>query len=66
MQQKRDWYQQVNAIKCKDTKSQMSVQLPKSRWDSEDEEMSSISIAKEEIEEENKLPVTNVSVSQRK
>lgn len=44
----------------------MTVQLPKSKWDSEDEEISSISIAKEEVEEVNKLPVTNVSINQRK
>lgn len=65
VQQKRNWYQQINAINYHKNK-QMSIQLPKSKWDSEDEEISSISITKEEIEEVNKLPVTDVSVSQRK
>jgi len=42
----------------------MTVQLPKSKWDSEDEEMSGIDIAKEEIEKSvNKL---QSSVNQRK
>lgn len=42
----------------------MPIQLPKSKWDSEDEEISSV--AKEEVEEVKKLLVTDVSVSQRK
>lgn len=65
VQQKRNWYQQINTIKShKDSKWQMTVQLPKSKWDSEDEEMSSISVAKEEIEKPiNKL---HASVNQRK
>jgi len=62
MQQKRNWYQQINAIKYKDTKWQMTVQLPKSKWDSEDEEMLSISVAKEEVKEK---PVNKLSVNQQ-
>lgn len=62
--QKRNWYQQINASKChKNTKWQVTVQLPRSKWDSEDEE-TSVSAAKEEIEKPiNKL---HISVAQRK
>lgn len=61
---KRNWYQQMD----KDTKyhkdSKWQVQLPRSKWDSEDEEVSSTSAAKEEIEKPiNKL---HVSLNQRK
>lgn len=64
VQQKRNWYQQINAIKYhKDTKWQMTIQLPKSKWDSEDEEMSSINVAKEIEKPVNKL---HVSMNQRK
>lgn len=65
VQQKRHWYQQINTIEChKDTTRWQTIQLPKSKWDSEDEEISSISVAKEEVEEPiNKL---HVSVNQRK
>lgn len=65
VQQKRNWYQQINTIKShKDSKWQMTVQLPKSKWDSEDEETSSISVVKEEIEKPiNKL---HASMNQRK
>lgn len=63
--QKRNWYQHINAIKYpKDTKWQVTVQLPRSKWDSEDEETISVSTAKEEIKKPiNKL---HVSVVQRK
>jgi len=65
MQQERNWYQQINTTDYhKDASWQMTIQFPKSKWDSEDEEISSINIAKEEIEESvNKL---HVSVNQRK
>jgi len=61
----RNWYQQINATKYhKDTKWQVTVQLPKSKWDSEDEEITSVSAKKEEIEKPiNKL---HISVVQRK
>lgn len=63
VQQKRNWYEQISTIKYEDTRWQMTVQLPKSKWDSEDEEVSSISVAKEEVEKPVKL---HVSVNQRK
>lgn len=65
VQQKRNWYQQIITTKHhKDSKWQMTVQLPKSKWDSEDEEISSASAAKEEVEEPaNQL---HVSANQRK
>jgi len=60
VQQKRDWYQQINTIKYhKNNRWQMTVQLPKSKWDSEDEEMSGINIAKEEVEK----PISKLHVS---
>jgi len=65
LQKQRNWYQQINTIDYhKDTNWQMTIQLPKSKWDSEDEEISSINVAKKEIKEPvNKL---HVSVNQRK
>lgn len=65
MQQKRNWYQQINAIEHhKDTTWQVTtVQLPKSKWDSEDEETLSASVAKEVENPANKL---QVFTSQRK
>lgn len=64
VQEKRNWYQQINTTKRqKDTKWQMTIQLPKSKWDSEDEEMSSVNVTKEETEKPvNKL---HVSVNQQ-
>lgn len=60
----RNWYQQINATKYHKDKWQMTVQLPKSKWDSEDEEMTSVSTKKEGIEKPiNKL---HISVVQRK
>lgn len=61
--QKRNWYQQINSINYKNTKWQVSVQLPRSRWDSEDEETASI-LTKGEVEKPiNKL---HTSLNQRK
>ncbi|XP_025996734.1 uncharacterized protein LOC105198112 isoform X1 [Solenopsis invicta] len=59
VQQKRNWYQQINAIEHhKDTTWQVTtVQLPKSKWDSEDEETLSASVAKEVENPANKLQV---------
>ncbi|KYM80481.1 hypothetical protein ALC53_09031 [Atta colombica] len=64
MQQERNWYQQINTTDYhKDASWQMTIQFPKSKWDSEDEEISSINIIKEEIEKSvNKL---HVSVNQQ-
>ncbi|XP_019889605.2 trichohyalin isoform X2 [Ooceraea biroi] len=64
-QQKRNWYQQINSLKYhKDAKWQVPVQLPKSKWDSEDEEASSTSVIKEEIEKAaNKLNQQGCSTS---
>lgn len=61
--QKRNWYRQINATKYKNDKWQVNIQLPKSKWDSEDEETTSVSAAKEEIEKPiNKL---HISVAQQ-
>ncbi|KAM0729813.1 Uncharacterized protein ACS0PU_003690 [Formica fusca] len=57
--QKRNWYQQINATKYhQDTKCQVTVQLPRSKWDSEDEEMT-VSATKEEI----KKPINKLHIS---
>ncbi|XP_067208133.1 trichohyalin-like isoform X2 [Linepithema humile] len=56
--QKRNWYQQIISTNHKDTKWQVPVQLPRSRWDSEDEETSSI-LMKEDI----KKPINKLHVS---
>ncbi|XP_018395795.1 PREDICTED: trichohyalin-like isoform X2 [Cyphomyrmex costatus] len=64
VQQKRNWYRQINTINYhKDTRWHMTIQLPKSKWDSEDEEISSINVTKEEIEKSvNKL---HISINQQ-
>ncbi|XP_070525021.1 trichohyalin isoform X2 [Cardiocondyla obscurior] len=60
MQQKRNWYHEINTIKSpKDSKWQTTIQLPKSKWDSEDEELSSINVAKKEVEK----PINKLQVS---
>lgn len=63
MPQKRHWYQQMNSTNHKDTKL-LPIQFPRSRWDSEDEETSSI-LTKEEIEIEKPINKLHVSLSQR-
>lgn len=60
--EKRNWYQQID--KNTKYKEKWPVQLPKSKWDSEDEETSSASVAKEKIDKPaNEL---HVSLNQRK
>ncbi|XP_014470485.1 PREDICTED: trichohyalin-like isoform X2 [Dinoponera quadriceps] len=47
---KRNWYQQMDRNTKYHKDSKWQVQLPRSKWDSEDEETSSTNVAKEEIE----------------
>ncbi|XP_036146293.1 uncharacterized protein LOC105837289 isoform X2 [Monomorium pharaonis] len=62
VQQKRNWYQQINAIEHhKNNTWQMTIQLPKSKWDSEDEE-TPVSMVKEVEKSANEL---HVSASQQ-
>ncbi|KAL6255012.1 hypothetical protein P5V15_013347 [Pogonomyrmex californicus] len=66
VQQKRNWYQQINAIKYhKDIKWQMSIQFPKSKWDSEDDETSII--AKKEVKKPtNKTLLASINQQEEK
>lgn len=63
--EKRSWYQQIDKTNShKDIKWETPIQFPRSKWDSEDEETSSVNVEKEKIRKS--INQQHVSLNERK